>query len=51
MWREVALAKGFSTDDQLAEIPHAKAAEDQTFRMFFFSAEEWSQLEPAAGLY
>lgn len=44
MWREVALAQGFITREQLPEIPYAKAGKDQSFRRSSFSAEEWTQL-------
>jgi hypothetical protein len=51
MWREVALAKGFITRDQLPEIPYAKAGKDQSFRRSALSAEEWTKLERTARLY
>ena len=51
MWREVALAQGFITRDQLPEIPYAKAGKDQSFRRSSLSAEEWTQLERTARLY
>jgi integrase len=51
MWREVALAPGFITRDQLPEIPYAKTGKDQSFRRSSLSAEEWTQLERSARLY
>jgi len=51
MFREVALAQGFITRDQLPEIPTAKVPKDQSFRRSALSAEEWIQLEKTARLY
>ena len=51
MFREVALAEGFITRDQLPEIPSAKVPKDQSYRRSAFSAEEWVQLEKTARLY
>ena len=51
MFREVALAKGFITRDQLPDIPNAKVPKDQSFRRSAFSAEEWIQLEKTSRLY
>ena len=51
MFREVALAQGFITRDQLPEIPTAKVPKDQSFRRSAFSGEEWIQLEKTARLY
>ena len=51
MWREVALAQGFITRDQLPEVPYAKAPKDQSYRRSAFSVEEWVQMEKAARLY
>jgi len=51
MWREVALAHGFVTRDQLPEIPYAKASKDQSYRRSALTADEWLQLERSARLY
>ena len=51
MFREVALAQGFVTRNQLPAIPNAKVHKDQSFRRSAFSAEEWIQLEKTARLY
>jgi len=51
MWREVALAQGFVTRDQLPEIPYAKAGKDQSYRRSALTADEWVQLERSARLY
>ena len=51
MWKEVALAEGFITRDQLPEIPYAKSPKDQSYRRSSFSVEEWVQLEKAARTY
>ena len=40
MSRELSLAKGFTTSDQLPDIPNAKVPKDQPFRRSAFSAEE-----------
>lgn len=51
MWREIALAQGFITREQLPDIPYAKASKDQSFRRSAFNAEEWRQLERTARTY
>ena len=51
MFREVALAGGFITRDQLPDIPTAKVPKGQSFRRHAFSAEEWVQLEKTSRLY
>ena len=51
MFREMALAQGFITRDQLPDIPNAKVPKDQSFRRTAFSAEGLIQLEKTARLY
>ena len=51
MFKEVALAQGYITRDQLPEIPNAKIAKNTSFRRSAFTAEEWIQLEKSARLY
>lgn len=51
MWREVALAQGFVTRDQLPEIPYAKTGKDHSYRRSALTAGEWVQLERSARLY
>ena len=51
VFREVALAQGFITRDQMPDIPKAKVPKAQSFRRSAFSAEEWIQLEKTSRLY
>ena len=51
MWKDVALAEGFITRDQLPEIPYAKSPKDQSCRRSSFSVEECVQLDKTARTY
>ena len=51
MFREIALAGGFITRDQLPDIPTAKVPRGQSFRRQALSAEERIQLEKTSRLY
>jgi len=51
MFREIALAEGFITRDQMPEIPTAKVPKEQSFRRHAFTAEEWVELEKSSRLY
>lgn len=51
MFKEVAVANGYITSEQIPVIPSAKTSKGSSYRRSSFTVEEWKQVEKTARLY